>query len=1188
MQCRFVSDFHDSLLAIGWNVCGVGTNDRSDFLDEVTFQFRWGVLMLQEWGIHPTVDEIDVCGHRAFHGQSCSPHDRTVAIIVNQNFEHFASFGACEGKALAVKLCLPERTFWCVTCHLPHSDHGEQAFIDALNDFKWVCRRRPKDVCTIVSVDGNCIVGAQVSSREFVLGDFGHGSRDDRGALLLKAAIELKLIFVESTFLDNLGKGARTTWDGSFDVRIDYLLMSDSQLCSQCQQVVSTATSTDHKSWVARVRSKHQRKRRPRMMSKPIGWAPLDAELFRDESRMRTRDAHAFEDWECGVGQTARKWESFTVSKRKSKWIDRAPLRALEAQLRATSDDLVRLNLVRAIGKLRRELKLAKVHEEVKAQIVNPCVGGWGKKQRNSAQSQGGSIRITDEQGHRIYDRFVLKQGLTNHFSVQFTAVPDRPPLPDWIHHPHLPGPHVTRSVLSAAIASCKLRKSCADDCVVAEMFMALDGCGYGKISGHEAFKPCVHQASGPGSYGLDWWCAQIDGSSLGNPGPAGCGVALFDASGQLVWYGAIGLSECTSNVAEYHSLLVVIQVILALGVPRVVIECDSKLVVEQCLGNWACRDPLLQNLLHDVLRICRHATELRIRHISRRLNAFADGLAKHAATGKGRPYVDLIDVIGSHGHGCHVCGCERDPSCCPSSGNFPDMSDVPFDIINPDPTDSLDDFAHIINDKLDGITSHYDLNVVQVRLLKKILLVTKFKHLRPIALIPVPRNLAAYAVFLLVKDSFVNGDEWQFAFKPGYQTLELISVVRLVIEKCLEWDIPLWVLGVDIPKAYDETALDMILECCSRRDVPPNVAAYLLKDLMSCLLEFNMDSVKSNSVSLFRALLQGGKHSPMVFIEVLSDILSPIWAYAQNWELGVCIDGLYVPFVVFADNIWVLATQRDHMELLYFHIRVALQRGGFRLPLDRGEWMCTVADYVPFEVNGQVAVRKESIIMLGSMVSPSTSHFDDVRRRCFATRSNIDSMHVYWSCPGTSRHQRASLMERANQSMILYGAQCWRLPRQGQQKLRAAQLYGWQRAMRMPRYWGEPKDSYFHRLNSAIAQLQQEMKVKKWDEVALSRLHSWAGHVVRLADREPKRLVGRCLRWNGMLELRTRSVAYGSQGRVGRFAVVRWESQLYDYYMGVLHKWWWDVAVDAVAWRDSYAGWLASRLARMEADHEV
>ncbi len=99
---------------------------------------------------------------------------------------------------------------------------------------------------------------------------------------------------------------------------------------------------------------------------------------------------------------------------------------------------------------------------------------------------------------------------------------------------------------------------------------------------------------------------------------------------------------------------------------------------------------------------------------------------------------------------------------------------------------------------------------------------------------------------------------------------------------------------------------------------------------------------------------------------------------------------------------------------------------------------------------------------------------------------------------------------------MAVYGSQCWRVTRQGQQKLRAAQLYGWQRAMRMPRFCGEPKDSYFHRLNAAIADLQSEMKVKKWDEVALSRLHSWAGHIVRLAIRDPKRLVGRILSWRG------------------------------------------------------------------------
>ena len=125
----------------------------------------------------------------------------------------------------------------------------------------------------------------------------------------------------------------------------------------------------------------------------------------------------------------------------------------------------------------------------------------------------------------------------------------------------------------------------------------------------------------------------------------------------------------------------------------------------------------------------------------------------------------------------------------------------------------------------------------------------------------------------------------------------------------------PLWILGADISKAYDENSFDTILECCSRRNVPPNVAAYLMKDLRECILEFNLDGLKSGPVKLRRALFQGGKHSPALFIEVLSDILGPVWAFAQVRGWGFRIGGLFVRFLVFADNIWVLASARGHMD---------------------------------------------------------------------------------------------------------------------------------------------------------------------------------------------------------------------------------------------------------------------------------
>lgn len=96
----------------------------------------------------------------------------------------------------------------------------------------------------------------------------------------------------------------------------------------------------------------------------------------------------------------------------------------------------------------------------------------------------------------------------------------------------------------------------------------------------------------------------------------------------------------------------------------------------------------------------------------------------------------------------------------------------------------------------------------------------------------------------------------------------------------------------------------------------------------------------------------------------------------------------------------------------------------------------------------------------------------------------------------------------------------------------------------------------------------------------------------MRLTIRDPRRLVGRLLLWQGMLELRARTSIGGSQGHGQRFAVARWAAQFFNYYDGVLKRWWWDVAADAEAWRKTYSdgvllGWLVwqPRVMMMHAD---
>jgi probable phosphoglycerate mutase len=78
----------------------------------------------------------------------------------------------------------------------------------------------------------------------------------------------------------------------------------------------------------------------------------------------------------------------------------------------------------------------------------------------------------------------------------------------------------------------------------------------------------------------------EFDGGARGNPGPAGAGaVLLHDASGAEVGRVCTALGHATNNVAEYAGLIAGLRAALALGVERLRVLGDSKLVVMQvCL----------------------------------------------------------------------------------------------------------------------------------------------------------------------------------------------------------------------------------------------------------------------------------------------------------------------------------------------------------------------------------------------------------------------------------------------------------------------------------------------------------------------------------------------------------------------------------------------------------------------------
>jgi ribonuclease HI len=121
------------------------------------------------------------------------------------------------------------------------------------------------------------------------------------------------------------------------------------------------------------------------------------------------------------------------------------------------------------------------------------------------------------------------------------------------------------------------------------------------------------------------------DGGSRGNPGPAGTGVVIKDQAGGILYAVGEYIGETTNNVAEYKALIRALMEAHKLGASEVMVNMDSELIVKQMLGQYKIKEPSLQLLAAEVIKLKNHFVNVSFKHIKREYNQEADKLVNQA-----------------------------------------------------------------------------------------------------------------------------------------------------------------------------------------------------------------------------------------------------------------------------------------------------------------------------------------------------------------------------------------------------------------------------------------------------------------------------------------------------------------------------------------------------------------------------
>ena len=124
----------------------------------------------------------------------------------------------------------------------------------------------------------------------------------------------------------------------------------------------------------------------------------------------------------------------------------------------------------------------------------------------------------------------------------------------------------------------------------------------------------------------------QADGGSRGNPGPAGYGAVVLDAeTGATLAERKAAIGIDTNNVAEYQGLIAGLTAAAELGASEVLVQLDSKLVIEQMSGRWQVKHPSMRPLARQAAELAAGFAEVDFQWIPRERNSQADRLANEA-----------------------------------------------------------------------------------------------------------------------------------------------------------------------------------------------------------------------------------------------------------------------------------------------------------------------------------------------------------------------------------------------------------------------------------------------------------------------------------------------------------------------------------------------------------------------------
>ena len=339
---------------------------------------------------------------------------------------------------------------------------------------------------------------------------------------------------------------------------------------------------------------------------------------------------------------------------------------------------------------------------------------------------------------------------------------------------------------------------------------------------------------------------------------------------------------------------------------------------------------------------------------------------------------------------------------------------------------------------------------------------------------------------------------EEQAGFRRDRGCIDQIFALKNIIEQSLEWNSKLYINFIDFRKAFDSLHRDTLWKIARSYGIPPKMVTLMGMFYRHFKCSVLVNGKPSEWFTVESGVRQGCIMSSILFLMAIDWVMRKTTADRPRgiqWTLFSQLEDLD-----FADDLAVLSSTHVHLQEKTNRLNMFAIQTGLNINTNKTQVMCINATPgAPITVSGQNLDYVDEFTYLGSLISKENATQKDIRARLGKAQSVFVRLQSIWKSKQYSLKTKIRLYSSNVKSVLLYGAECWRVTVSDMKRIDAFHNRCLRKICRI--FWPERiSNEELHRVtksNSIVLEIK-------------SRRFRWLGHVFRMAqDRIPKVALG-------------------------------------------------------------------------------